>query len=74
MFLGTQKETNLGCPCHKRLHRCLIWLNKQTESMYYHVDLTIVTRNGSSGNTGGLNRNLCVTLKFTKRPKTPGIT
>ena len=27
-----------------------------------------------SGNTGRLNRNLYVMLKFTERPKTPGIT
>ena len=34
----------------------------------------IVTRNGQSGNTGRLNRNLYDLLKFTERPKTPGIT
>ena len=33
------------------------------------LGLTIVTRN-----TGRLNRNLHVMLKFTERPKTPGIT
>ena len=36
--------------------------------------VTIVTRNGQSGNTGRLNRNLYVMLKFTERSKTPGIT
>ena len=36
--------------------------------------LTIVTRDGQSGNTGHLNRNLYVMLKFTKRPKTWGMT
>ena len=38
------------------------------------MDLSIVTRNGKPGNTGRLNRNLYVMLKFTERPKTPGIT
>ena len=33
-----------------------------------------VTRNGQSGNTGRLNRNLYVMLKLTERPKTPGMT
>ena len=36
--------------------------------------VTIVTRNGWSGNTGRLNTNLYVMLKFTERPKTPGMT
>ena len=31
-------------------------------------------RNRKSGNTGRLNRNLYVMLKFTERPKTPGMT
>ena len=30
---------------------------------------TIVTRNGESGSTGCLNRNLYVMLKFTEPPK-----
>ena len=34
----------------------------------------IVIRNRQSGNTGRLNRNLYVMLKFTERPKTPGMT
>ena len=33
---------------------------------------SIVTRNGQSGNTGRLNRNLYGMLTFTERPKTPG--
>ena len=37
-------------------------------------DMSIVTRNGLSGNTGRLNRNLYVMLKFTERPKAPGMT
>ena len=36
--------------------------------------ITIVTKNGQSGNTGRLNKNLYVMLKITERPKTPGIT
>ena len=36
--------------------------------------LSIVTRNGLSGNTGRFNRNLYVMLKFTERPKTPRMT
>ena len=38
------------------------------------LSFIIVTRNGYSGNMGRLNRNLHVMLKFTERPKTPGIT
>ena len=38
------------------------------------LNQTIVIRNRLSGNTGRLNRNLYVMLKFTKRPKTPGMT
>ena len=34
----------------------------------------IVTRNRKSGNTDCRNRNLCVMLKFTERPKSPGMT
>ena len=36
--------------------------------------LSIVIRNGPFGNTGRPNINLDVVLKFTKRPKTLGIT
>ena len=38
------------------------------------IHLVIVIRNGQSGNTNRLNRNLYVMLKFTEWPKTPGIT
>ena len=34
----------------------------------------MVTRNGQSGNTGRLNRNLYAMLKFTERPRTPSMT
>ena len=40
----------------------------------FFVNVNIVIRNRQSGNTGRLNRNLCVMLKFTERPKTPGMT
>ena len=52
----------------------------QKDSVYLIIDRTlrlretIVIRNRNSGNTGRLNRNLYVMLKFTKRPKTPGMT
>ena len=36
------------------------------------VQIIIVTRNGQSGNTGHLNRDLYVMLKFTKRSKNTG--
>ena len=41
---------------------------------YAGVALTIAIRNRQSGNTGRLDRNLYVMLKFTKWPKTPGMT
>ena len=34
----------------------------------------IVIRNRQSANTGRLNRNLYIMLKFTERPKTPEMT
>ena len=34
----------------------------------------IVIRNRHSANTGRLNRNLYIMLKFTERPKTPEMT
>ena len=37
------------------------------------IGMFIVTKTGQSGNTGRLNRNLYVMLKFTERPKTPGM-
>ena len=37
------------------------------------LNYIIVTRNGQSGNTGRLNRNLYVMLKLTERPETPGM-
>ena len=42
--------------------------------MSFNADITIVARNEQSGNTGHLNRNLYVILKFTERPKTLQIT
>ena len=47
---------------------------KRASANEHTILKTIVTRNGQSGNTGRLNRNLYVMLKFTERPKTPGIT
>ena len=38
------------------------------------IGMFIVTKTGQSGNTGRLNRNLYVMLKFTERPKTPAMT
>ena len=37
------------------------------------ISQNIVTRNGSSGNTGSLNRNLYAMLKFNEQAKTPVI-
>ena len=41
---------------------------------YLIACLIIVTRNGYSGNTAHLNRNLYVMLKLNEWPKTPGMT
>ena len=38
------------------------------------LNYIVFTRNEYSGNTGRLNRNLYVMLKFTELPKTPGMT
>ena len=52
---------------------CLEISNKKSKNII--LSLNIVTRTErQSGNTGRLNRNLYVILKFTKRPKTSEIT
>ena len=47
-----------------------IILLKQSEILKFDIAI----RNRQSGNTGRLNRNLYVMLKFTERPKTPAMT
>ena len=49
-------------------------LKKSQSRKHRKVDLNIVRRNGQPGNTGRVNRNLYVMLKFTERPKTPRMT
>ena len=58
----------------KRKHKNLISEFKNSFYIAFAVIFSIVTRNGQPGNTGRLNRNLYVMLKFTKGPRTPGMT
>ena len=43
-------------------------------SAFGNPGITTATRNGQSGNTGCLDKNLYVMLKFTEQLKTPGMT
>ena len=84
-FMGhTEKEAIINTFVHSNFnYGCLIWhfSSKKSQNKVKKIHerslkfvLNIVTRNGQSGNTGRLNRNLYVMLKFTERPKAPGMT